>query len=334
VAARCSGLRLGVAAAPSRSYTATSLLQSSKPAEEAPAAPEKEKPAAEATEATGADADASAADGEAAPKQPAKKPGRLHNLTEGLKDVFAVVFGVERKRDLGAEYDAGLRKYPWFEFQDPHDEKVYYKNEDTGVVTEHKPADFDLRAPASARMVATNMEASALTVVAERQTPWQRTVSALGSTPVIAAMLHVGEAVAASPVGQAAKSVKTKVADKVEDAREVWETSQHPLIVNAAYAVDSLMAETESGRALREIQLLDSGFDQFSFVEEMTVRGARERQSDAQRARARQRCNTGVGCCHVKQDSLCPCLAVSSLANGFAATSFSSATVSSVPRCP
>jgi len=279
LAARRSSLRFGVAAAPSRSYTATSLLQSSKPAEEASAA--SEKPAAEATEATGADADnasatGAAADGETAPKQPAKKPGRLHNLTEGLKDVFAVVFGVERKRDLGAEYDAGLRKYPWFEFQDPHDEKVYYKNEDTGVVTEHKPADFDLRAPASARMVATNMEASALTVVAERQTPWQRTVSALGSTPVIAAMLHVGEAVAASPVGQAAKSVKTKVADKVEDAREVWETSQHPLIVNAAYAVDSLMAETESGRALREIQLLDSGFDQFSFVEEMTVRGVGE----------------------------------------------------------
>ena len=43
------------------------------------------------------------------------------------------------------------------------------------------------------------------------------------------------------------------------------------LIVNAAYAVDSLTSETEQGRALREIALLDPGFDQYTFVEDMTV---------------------------------------------------------------
>ena len=35
------------------------------------------------------------------------------------------------------------------------------------------------------------------------------------------------------------------------------------------YVVDSLIAETEQGRALREIRLLDTSFDEFSFVAEM-----------------------------------------------------------------
>jgi len=45
----------------------------------------------------------------------------------------------------------------------------------------------------------------------------------------------------------------------------VWHTYPPPLsthrrlIVNAAYAVDSLTSETEQGRALREIQAIDAG---------------------------------------------------------------------------
>lgn len=41
------------------------------------------------------------------------------------------------------------------------------------------------------------------------------------------------------------------------------------VIVNAAYVVDSVMAETEQGRAIKEIKSIDSGFDEFSFIAEM-----------------------------------------------------------------
>lgn len=194
---------------------------------------------------------------------------------DGAKDVFAVVFGTERKRDLGAEYDAGLRKYPWYSYADPTDPesgRVLYRNEETGVVTEHKPADFDARAPPDARMVPLNTEATAVSVVAPTLSAYQRMIAALGDAPLIRVLAQAGQAVAESPVGEAAAKVRDKVKDKVEDAREVWETSQHPLVVNVSYTVDSLMAESESGRALREIQQLDSGFDPHAFLEEMQVR--------------------------------------------------------------
>jgi hypothetical protein len=43
--------------------------------------------------------------------------------------------------------------------------------------------------------------------------------------------------------------------------RQVWETSQHPLIVNASTVVDTVLAESEQGRAMRTIHALDPGFD-------------------------------------------------------------------------
>lgn len=234
----------------------------------------KSGPDSEPSAATGSASEASA--GGSTSSAPRKKPGRLSSLMDSAKDVFAVVFGTERKRDLGAEYDAGLRKYPWYSYADPTDPesgRVLYRNEETGVVTEHKPADFDMRAPPDARMVPLNMEATAISVVAPQLSAYQRMISALGDAPLIRVLAEAGQAVAASPVGEAAAKVRDKVRDKVEDAREVWETSQHPLVVNASYAVDSLMAESESGRALREIQLLDESFDSHAFLEEMQVRG-------------------------------------------------------------
>lgn len=203
------------------------------------------------------------------PQTPPVKPGRFYNLIEDIKDVFAVTFGVERKRNVGLEYDAGLREYPWISYTEPVSGREMYKNNETGVVTENKPLDFDLRAPASSRNVAVNVDRSELIVSKPDATAWQRTIDALGSTPIIAALVDATEAVAASPVGDAARAVKQKVTDKVEDAREVWETSQHPLIVNASYVVDNVLSETEEGRAIREIKQLDSGFDQYTFVKEM-----------------------------------------------------------------
>lgn len=41
------------------------------------------------------------------------------------------------------------------------------------------------------------------------------------------------------------------------------------VVVNAAYLVDSVLAETEQGRALREIKQLDAGFDEYTFISHM-----------------------------------------------------------------
>lgn len=163
---------------------------------------------------------------EADTSAPKQAPGRWYHMMEGIKDVLSVTFGVERKRNLSAEYDMGLREYPWIEYMDPSTNAHAYKNLDTGVVTDKKPLDFDKRASPSAR-VATNTEQSALSVVAPKVTPWERTLEAVTNAPIISSMLSVGAAVAASAPVQ---KVKEKVANKIEDAREVWETSQHPYV--------------------------------------------------------------------------------------------------------
>jgi hypothetical protein len=196
--------------------------------------------------------------------------GVFWRLREAAKDVLAVTLGMERVRDVGAEYDAGLRAYPWTEYVDGAGARSY-RNADTGVSTPAKPADFDARAPASARGVAVDGGARAVAAAAAPAPgAWARTLAAVSDTPLIAALRGAGAAVAASPVGAAAARARAAVADRVEDAREVWETSQHPLVVSASSAVDALTAETESGRAIRELTAQDAAFDAHAFVDEMT----------------------------------------------------------------
>jgi hypothetical protein len=73
------------------------------------------------------------------------------------------------------------------------------------------------------------------------------------------------EAVAASPVGAAVGSLKG-VRDRYVES---WETSQHPLVVSSSYVVDSVLAETEHGRAVRAMLQIDAGFSEHDFVQEM-----------------------------------------------------------------
>lgn len=47
----------------------------------------------------------------------------------------------------------------------------------------------------------------------------------------------------------------------------------HPsLVVNASYAVDTMLAETEQGRAVKAIAAVDAGFDPYTFVQDMQER--------------------------------------------------------------
>jgi Tim44-like domain len=198
---------------------------------------------------------------------PIKKPNKF---LEDLKDIISVTFGIERKRDLTAEYESGARPYPWITYVDPISEKRLYANRDSGVITEIKPLDFDRFAKEDAN-VNINIDANAIAAIKQttEESRWNRTLAAVSKSPIISSILEVGKVIAESPVGQAAGNLNRKVKEKVEDAREVWETSQHPLIVNAGYVVDNVVAETEQGKAIKEILQIDSGFDQYAFVEEM-----------------------------------------------------------------
>jgi hypothetical protein len=199
---------------------------------------------------------------------PPPKPSRWYLFSEDVKDVFSVAFGLSRSRDVGKEVDMGLRAYGWSRYVDPSSGTTLYRNADTGLVTEVEPPDWGARST-SASVLSVDGSSTAIALHKPTVSPWERTLASLYNTPIIQGLLVVGEAVKASPVGTAAKAAATRVSDAKEAALESWETSQHPLIVNSSYVVDSMMSETDHGRALRGIRSLDAGFDEYSFVVDM-----------------------------------------------------------------
>jgi len=165
--------------------------------------------------------------GDSPPNEPPAKPSLVYRLTEDFKDVLSVTFGWERKRNIEEELDKGLRVYPWITYPDPITGAPSYRNTDTGAVTEVKPLDFDRRATA-ASFKQTNTQTSSIMNVTPKISPWERTLRALGSTPLIQQILAVGEVVSKGPVGQVATKIKDNVSAVREDLQEKWETSQHP----------------------------------------------------------------------------------------------------------
>jgi len=51
-----------------------------------------------------------------------------------------------------------------------------------------------------------------------------------------------------------------KLSDKVEDAREVWETSQNPWVYRASELWDWATHETDTAVVLKELRKLDPNF--------------------------------------------------------------------------
>lgn len=201
-------------------------------AAQGPSSQQRASPDASDSGRAGAHADgASAAEGGAAAAEPPKRRGALARLWEDTKDVLAVTFGLERARDLAAEYASGERPYPWVTYVEPGTDKRLYLNTESGVVTELQPPDW-ARFATAAHELGTNTEASEVATVKAQASQWERTLAAVTATPLVAALLDAaataGEAVAASPMGVKAKELRARVSDKIEDAREVWETSQHP----------------------------------------------------------------------------------------------------------
>jgi hypothetical protein len=69
-----------------------------------------------------------------------------------------------------------------------------------------------------------------------------------------------GKVAAETPVGQQAKKIGDNLKDKLNDAREIWETSQNPLVTMVAGVWENLTGETEEGVTIAEIRKKDPKF--------------------------------------------------------------------------
>jgi hypothetical protein len=94
---------------------------------------------------------------------------------------------------------------------------------------------------------------SSIAVVKREKTRFEQYSEQLRQQPIIQSLLEVQEQLADSPVGQQAAQVRDAAKDKKEELVEKWETSQHPLVYNASYAVDAIFSENEHGRAINKL---------------------------------------------------------------------------------
>lgn len=101
---------------------------------------------------------------------------------------------------------------------------------------------------------------ASLMIVKTAGEAWKRLQERLNEAPIIQELLGASRVVAKGSLGRGAKAATDAVKDKVEDAQEAWETSQHPLVYKVSSAWDSMTAENEIGIGVRELRRLDPSF--------------------------------------------------------------------------
>jgi import inner membrane translocase subunit TIM44 len=109
--------------------------------------------------------------------------------------------------------------------------------------------------------------AAALDVVRKKRSAWEVLADRLRSAPIIESILGEARRFSESDTG---KKAKAAVQDRVEDAREYWETSQNPMIYKISSLWDTMTAETEKGIALKELRRLDPSFTEEEWTHDVT----------------------------------------------------------------
>ena len=104
---------------------------------------------------------------------------------------------------------------------------------------------------------------SALVVVPADKSYWERMEQRLDG-PIIREILRgakrYGKAVADTDVGKQAQKVTQSMKDKIDDAREFWETSQNPIVHTLSGVWENMTGDTEEGLTISEIRKKDPEF--------------------------------------------------------------------------
>lgn len=113
---------------------------------------------------------------------------------------------------------------------------------------------------------------SALVVVPAAKSYWEQMASRLDA-PIIREILKGAKiytkAAAETDIGKQAQKASQNVKDKIEDAREFWETSQNPIIHTLSGVWENMTGDTEEGLTISEIRKKDPGFVKENWTEEV-----------------------------------------------------------------
>lgn len=120
-----------------------------------------------------------------------------------------------------------------------------------------------------------NTGPSAIVLVQQPKSAWEQMKNRLQDSPFIKEMLKnsqkMGKVAADTPIGQQAQKISQGIKDKIEDAKEIWETSQNPLIYTASGIWDNITGDTEESMCVREIRKLDPDFVKEEWAEEVRL---------------------------------------------------------------
>jgi len=160
----------------------------------------------------------------------------------GLKEAFTDLFGMQGK-------STGMKKH------------IYQQaSADAAAAAAAEKEDGDEEDDEAEEAKKKAAGGGALVVVKQQQKTWERLAEQLKDAPIIQEILKAGTKLADTELGRQAGKLRGKLHDRVEDAREMWETSQNPLVYKLSSMWDDLTSETELGIALREIRRADPEF--------------------------------------------------------------------------
>lgn len=104
----------------------------------------------------------------------------------------------------------------------------------------------------------------AMVLVKEPTSAWEAMKNRLQDSPIIKELRKktkvVYQSAASTDIGQQAVKAGQSIKDKLEDAREFWETSQNPLVYTVSGVWENITGETEEGTCIKEIKKLDADF--------------------------------------------------------------------------
>lgn len=114
---------------------------------------------------------------------------------------------------------------------------------------------------------------SAIVVVKEQKSPWEQMRDRLQDSPLIREMMKQGKRVSQvageTDLGKKVQNAGQSIRDKIEDAREFWETSQNPLVYTISGAWETVSGDTEESLTIQAIRRLDPQFDKEEFLAEV-----------------------------------------------------------------
>lgn len=192
---------------------------------------------------------------EVEPPKPLKE--RLADFSVSLKDTWMEM--------IGQKETSVLVKRVVFESKKAEESAVA-----DAVVPEGAAADIaSTRSAPDADDAFKPRSVTAVAVVREEKTAWERMNEQLEKTPGMKTVMETSRLLAKTDAGQAVGGAVNRVRDKVGDVQEYWETTQNPVVGAVASGVDMLTSEQNNALTLKELCKLDPTFTYEDFMREI-----------------------------------------------------------------